>query len=118
MGPGYYGDYFLTEIQLHRDHMDKQMQSVSSDPIPLGHNDCGQKIPGAFCLQPRKQYSLLQIHLPKRETNKTRLGPMGQLLARIHDCRRETENAAVGWTNPTHRIWNWCYNKEGMSYTT
>jgi hypothetical protein len=52
--PGYYGDYFLTELQFHRDHTDKQMQSISSDTIPLGHNDCGRKMPGAFCHRPRK----------------------------------------------------------------
>ncbi len=43
---------------------------------------------------------MLQIHLPKRETNKTRLGPMGQFLSRVHDHRRETENAAGGVDEP------------------
>ncbi len=37
---------------------------------------------------------------PKRETNKTRLGSMGKFLARVHDHRRETQNAAGGVDKP------------------
>jgi hypothetical protein len=37
---------------------------------------------------------------------------MSQFLAWVHDHRRETENTAGGVDKPTHRIWNWYYNKE------
>ena len=99
-GSGHRGNYTRRRSFYGRGQKFKSLPGYATVHLSVRSGNSGRKVFGKFCIRPRPIQMTVHLLVPKRGTNKRRLGQIVQFLAQLCNCWRETQGSARSVDTP------------------